>query len=55
MISGTNHSGETLRMGTLIDRYGEIYGDYAAPYGTPYEQRSIPYIQNSHAYTMYIM
>ncbi|KFG78037.1 hypothetical protein MANI_006757 [Metarhizium anisopliae] len=32
----------TLAPGTLIDRFGADRGSFVAPYGTPYEQRSLP-------------
>jgi len=38
---GTPHL-QTLQPGTLVDRYGKDDGSYLAPYGTPFEQRSLP-------------
>ncbi|RZS37147.1 uncharacterized protein DUF4237 [Herbihabitans rhizosphaerae] len=32
----------TLRPGLFIDRYGSEYGQFLAPFGTPYANRSIP-------------
>lgn len=32
----------TLVTGTIIDRFGTDRGYFVAPYGTPYEQRSLP-------------
>ena len=40
-------------MGTLVDRYGDTGGTFVAPVGTPYEMRSLPYIENSAAYHVY--
>lgn len=50
--AGTKHI-ETLPAGTLIDRYGGPRGDFAAPMGTPYKMRSLPYYKNSKAYHIY--
>lgn len=44
---------ETLPVGTLVDRYGDTGGTFVAPVGTPYEMRSLPYIENSAAYHVY--
>ena len=41
----------TLKEGIRIDRYGEAHGRYAAPEGTPYEQRALaPGSENSPYY-----
>ena len=37
----------------MIDRYGGPRGDFAAPQGTPYGMRSLPYSKNSRAYHVY--
>ena len=51
-VAGTEHT-ETLEAGTLIDRYGPSSGEFTAPIGTPYEQRSLPYHKNPYAYHVY--
>lgn len=35
-------SEETITSGILIDRYGDDRGRFLAPYGTPFEERSLP-------------
>ena len=45
--------GQTLDVGTIIDRYGNKYGKYTSPLGVPYEQRTLPYIENPRAYHQY--
>lgn len=42
-----------LVVGTLIDRYGESNGKYASPYGTPFYQRSLPFLHTK--YSVYIV
>ncbi len=37
----------------MIDRYGGPRGDYAAPKGTPYKMRSLPYYKNQNVYHIY--
>jgi hypothetical protein len=32
----------TLRPGTIIDRYGNVNGNFTAPAGTPFSSRSLP-------------
>lgn len=44
---------ETLPIGTFVDRYGGPSGYFVAPLGTPYEMRSLPYVENAHAYHIY--
>ena len=51
-VAGTKHI-ETLDVGALIDRYGGPRGDYAAPKGTPYKMRSLPYYKNQNVYHIY--
>jgi hypothetical protein len=52
-VAGTITKGNKLPKGYIIDRYGNEYGYYAAPKGTPYTKRSLPYIKNSKAYHKY--
>ena len=35
-VSGTIQEGQTLYVGTIIDRYGNPYGKYTSPIGVPY-------------------
>ena len=37
----------------MVDRYGNAYGRYVSPAGTPYEQRSLPYVENQKLYRRY--
>ncbi len=39
--------------GTRIIRYGSNYGNYTAPYGTPYESLSLPFFKESRVYHEY--
>lgn len=50
---GTLQENQTLRKGTIIDRYGSEYGKYTSPEGTPYDSRSLPYKNNPHMYNKY--
>lgn len=43
----------SVKEGTFIDRYGPANGKYVSPYGVPYEQRALPYVQNNNAYHVY--
>ncbi|MDR0308697.1 MAG: TNT domain-containing protein [Coriobacteriales bacterium] len=43
----------TLQPGTKIDRYGDESGSFAAPQGTPYEQRSLPPGSEDNLYNTY--
>ena len=43
----------TLQAGTKIDRYGNATGNFAAPDGTPYSQRSLPPGSENSAYHTY--
>ena len=52
-VPGTIQGGQTLDVGTIIDRYGNPYGKYTSPVGIPYEQRALPYVENSSAYHKY--
>ena len=52
-VPGTIQEGQTLEVGTIIDRYGNPYGKYTSPVGVPYEQRALPYIENPNAYHKY--
>lgn len=52
-VPGTIKEGQTLDVGTVIDRYGNQYGKYTSPVGVPYEQRALPYIENPNAYHQY--
>ena len=52
-VPGTIQEGQTLEKGTIIDRYGNPYGKYTSPVGTPYEQRGLPYVENPNAYHKY--
>ena len=52
-VSGTIKFDNTLTKGTVIDRYGSKYGSYTSPVGTPFEQRALPYENNTWAYHKY--
>ena len=52
-VPGTIQEGQTLEVGTIIDRYGNPYGKYTSPVGVPYEQRALPYVENPNAYHKY--
>ncbi len=52
-VPGTIKKGQILKIGTIIDRYGNQFGNYTSPEGVPYEQRSLPYIENPKAYHKY--
>ena len=52
-VPGTIQEGQTLDVGTTIDRYGRETGRYTSPVGVPYEQRALPYIENPNAYHQY--
>lgn len=52
-VPGTIQEGQTLDVGTIIDRYGNPYGKYTSPIGVPYEQRALPYVENPNAYHKY--
>ncbi|MEY8268749.1 TNT domain-containing protein, partial [Lachnospiraceae bacterium 64-25] len=52
-VPGTIQGGQTLDVGTIIDRYGNPYGKYTSPVGIPYEQRALPYVENPSAYHKY--
>ena len=43
----------SLEPGTLIDRYGSESGKYASPYGTPFEERSLPLGADAKSYNVY--
>lgn len=51
-VKGTERI-EMLPEHFIIDRYGGTGGKFAAPFGTPYEMRSLPYFENVHAYHVY--
>ena len=38
---------QTIKQGTIIDRYGSKYGNYTSPIGTSFEERALPYKENS--------
>ncbi len=44
-----------LPKGTRIIRYGGSQGNFTAPYGTPYEKLSLPYLKESRVYHEYIV
>ena len=44
---------QTIKQGTIIDRYGSKYGNYTSPIGTSFEERALPYKENSWAYHKY--
>lgn len=48
-----NPPSTTLEVGTIIDRYGNPYGSFTSPLGTPYVERSLPYIENPGSYHKY--
>ena len=52
IVPGSEHTG-TLEIGTLFDRYGERTGKYVGEYLTPYENRSLPYIEDDYFYEAY--
>ena len=52
-VPGTVKIDQTINKGTIIDRYGSKYGSYTSPAGTPFEQRALPYDNNSWAYHKY--
>ena len=52
-VTGTIRERQTLDAGIFIDRYGNPYGKYTSPIGVPYEQRSLPYVENPNAYHKY--
>ena len=52
-VEGSKVTGQNLETGTVIDRYGSPYGRYTSPDGTPYTQRSLPYVENPNAYHRY--
>ena len=52
-VSGTKVTSLGLGTGTVIDRYGNQFGRYSSPVGTPYEQRALPYVENPNAYHKY--
>ncbi|MDE7333384.1 MAG: TNT domain-containing protein [Lachnospiraceae bacterium] len=52
-VPGTIQEGQTLAVGTIIDRYGNPYGKYTSPVGVPYEQRALPYVENPNAHHKY--
>lgn len=54
-LPGTIQSNQTLSKGTVIDRYGSKYGNYTSPVGTPFDQRALPYKENSWAYHKYVI
>jgi hypothetical protein len=43
----------TLQSGTKIDRYGDEFGKFAAPEGTPYGQRALPPNSENSPYNSY--
>jgi len=42
-----------LPTGKMIDLYGDEGGRFASPLGTPYEERSLPYVKDSQEYHAY--
>jgi hypothetical protein len=44
---------ETLPTGEMIDLYGDEGGRFSSPLGTPYEERSLPYVKASQEYHAY--
>ena len=52
-VEGSKVTGQNLKAGAIIDRYGSPYGRYTSPDGTPYTQRSLPYVENLNAYHRY--
>ncbi|WP_370749571.1 glycohydrolase toxin TNT-related protein [Eubacterium sp.] len=52
-VLDTVEKNQTISIGTVIDRYGSQWGKYTSPLGVPYENRSLPYIENPYAYHKY--
>ena len=52
-VPDTVKSDQIIEQGTIIDRYGNPYGRYTSPTGTPFEQRALPYENNPDAYHQY--
>ena len=52
-VLDTVEKNQTISTGTVIDRYGSQWGKYTSPLGVPYENRSLPYIENPYAYHKY--
>lgn len=50
---GTLTKNQTLKAGTIIDRYGSEYGKYTAPAGASFESRALPYDNNPYMYNKY--
>jgi hypothetical protein len=44
-----------LPKGSRIVRYGDCNGHFTAPYGTPYEKLSLPYLKETRVYHEYIV
>ena len=41
--------------GTRIIRYGDNHGRFSAPYGTPYEKLSLPFLKETRPYHEYVV
>ena len=54
-VPNTEKYNQLLGAGTYIDRYGSIMGKYVSPFGVPYTQRSLPYVENPKAYHVYLV
>lgn len=54
-VEGTVVNNQTIKQGTIIDRYGSKYGNYTSPIGTSFEARALPYKDNSWAYHKYMV
>ena len=52
-VLDTVEKNQTISIGTVIDRYGSQWGKYTSLLGVPYENRSLPYIENPYAYHKY--
>ena len=52
-VLDTVEKNQTISIGTVIDRYGSQWEKYTSPLGGPYENRSLPYIENPYAYHKY--
>ncbi len=54
-VPNTEKYNQVLSAGTYIDRYGSFMGKYVSPFGVPYTQRSLPYVENPKAYHVYLV
>ena len=54
-VDGTKQTNQVIKSGSIIDRYGSTTGRYASPFGTSFQERSLPYVENSRAYHAYVV